>query len=484
MGADLMISKYDMIRNMLRDIYIYGCFSKEDFLEMGIGKRNFDNYKSRIWSYLPDGFIDKKIVNKKDILYCKYNMFDKVNNYLAETYRYCSYRKDDIKIEFNIIKILAEGEDKDINFLSEELSKVIGKISPRKIRRRLAELKETGYVDIVNGKYKNKYKLKENILDKFNKNELLSIYRMLELYGNISVMEMPYYFAKEKVKRYLEIEDNNSYKNSEESIFLYKHNHVFNLIDNETLYKILNAIEMEKIITFKIDFRNNKMFFEDDNFNESKNEDDKEKRNEIDGNLFHEKSIDKEEYIEQTVIPIKIIHECTYGRQYLVGYSLKDEKIFIFRLDRITELNMLEKDKEDDILGNNNKNEILNIARKEAEKENDCWCTAGITNDLTKVKIEFSFDEKYEGYILKRLNNECKIGKLEKISEGQYIYEVEVRSANEMIPWIRSFGERAKVIEGGAGNIDYEIKKDWNNILEKYESKEWENILEKYKEYK
>lgn len=60
MGADLMISKYDMIRNMLRDIYIYGCFSKEDFLEMGIGKRNFDNYKSRIWSYLPDGFIDKK----------------------------------------------------------------------------------------------------------------------------------------------------------------------------------------------------------------------------------------------------------------------------------------------------------------------------------------------------------------------------------------------------------------------------------------
>lgn len=102
--------------------------------------------------------------------------------------------------------------------------------------------------------------MKENILDKFEKTELLSIYRMLELYGNISVIEMPYYFAKEKIKRYLEIKDNDLYKNSEENIFLYKHNHVFNLIDNETLYKILNAIDEEKVITFKIDFRNNKMF--------------------------------------------------------------------------------------------------------------------------------------------------------------------------------------------------------------------------------
>ena len=185
MGADLMISKYDMIRNMLRDIYIYGCFTKEDFLEMGIGKRNFDNYKSRIWSYLPDGFIDKKLVNKKDVLYCKYNMFDKVDNYLAETYRYCAYKKDDIKIEFNIMKLLADGNEKDINFLSEELSKVIGGISSRKVRKRLVELNEAGYIDIIDGKHKKKYKIKENILDKFEKSESLSIYRMLELYGNI-----------------------------------------------------------------------------------------------------------------------------------------------------------------------------------------------------------------------------------------------------------------------------------------------------------
>ena len=472
MGADLMISKYDMIRNMLRDIYIYGCFTKEDFLDMGIGKRNFDNYKSRIWSYLPDGFIDKKVVNKKDVLYCKYNMFDKVDNYLAETYRYCSCKKDDIKIEFNTIKILADGNEKDINFLSEELSKIIGGISSRKVRKRLVELNEAGYINIIDGKHKKKYKIKENILDKFEKTELLSIYRMLELYGNISVIEMPYYFAKEKIKRYLEIKDNDLYKNSEENIFLYKHNHVFNLIDNETLYKILNAIDEEKVITFKIDFRNNKMFFEDENLNDNKNK--------IDNIIKNDKF--NEEYIEKTVIPVKIIHECTYGRQYLVGYSLEDEKIFIFRLDRITELNIIGENKEADII--TNKKDIFNLAKKEGEKEKECWCTAGITNDLSKVKIEFKFDENSEGYILKRLNNECKIGKLEKISDGKYIYEVDVRSTNEMIPWIRSFGERAKVIEGGIGKIDNEIKNDWNNILNKYESKEWENILEKYKEYK
>lgn len=152
-------------------------------------------------------------------------------------------------------------------------------------------------------------------------------------------------------------------------------------------------------------------------------------------------------------------------------------------MDRITELNIIEKNEEADILKDNNKRYLFELAKKEAEKENKCWCTAGITNDLTKVRIGFNFNEKSEGYILKRLYNECKIGNLEKISEGKYIYEVEIRSAKEMIPWIRSFGERAKVIEGGEENIDCEIKKDWENILNKYESKEWENILEKYKEY-
>ena len=51
-----------------------------------------------------------------------------------------------------------------------------------------------------------------------------------------------------------------------------------------------------------------------------------------------------------------------------------------------------------------------------------------------------------------------------------YRYEIEVGDPTEMIPWIRSFGERAKVISSGDYKIEEQIKANWKKAVEKYEA--------------
>lgn len=444
--AKIMMSEYNPIRNILRDTYIYGCFTKYDFAEMGVNEDTFDNHKNKIKSFLPDDFVIVKRFKRKHILYCKYNMFDNEENYIADTYRYCSQNSDDITIQFNRLSILSDGEERDLNEIITELDLIHEDLSDQKIRRRMNELNEYGYVRILEGeKNENKYKIADDILSEFSEKELLNIYHMLEFYSNTSIIEMPYYFAKERIKKYLKINNyDEEYDISNENIFWYKHNHMFNAIDNDVLYQVLMAIEEEKILEILHGENNTKV-------TENPVED-----------------------INATVVPVKVIHECTYGRQYLIGYNINEQKIDTYRIDKIKDIEVLELE---------NKN-ILKKAKEEAEKENNCWVVAAINNEMRKVRIKFTFDKEKEGFILRRLKNECRGGTLEKIEDGVYIYEIEVTSAVELIPWIRSFGERAIVLESGEEKIEERIKLNWNSLLDKYESDKRDKILKKYNKYR
>ena len=101
--------------------------------------------------------------------------------------------------------------------------------------------------------------------------------------------------------------------------------------------------------------------------------------------------------------------------------------------------------------------------------EEKLCCTSNLsTKDDTLVKIEFKFDEQEEYYILNRIKREGQNGKITKLEQGRYLFEIKVKDPQEMIPWIRSFGERAKVIESGHFEIEERIVSDWRELLDKY----------------
>ena len=60
--STLLIRDYNDIRRILRDIYIFGCYSREDFIGKGFSGRKYDYEQRRINAYLPEEFLKKALM--------------------------------------------------------------------------------------------------------------------------------------------------------------------------------------------------------------------------------------------------------------------------------------------------------------------------------------------------------------------------------------------------------------------------------------
>ena len=90
------------------------------------------------------------------------------------------------------------------------------------------------------------------------------------------------------------------------------------------------------------------------------------------------------------------------------------------------------------------------------------------TLTMQAVLVELKFN-KPPHYIVKRLEKEKQFGKIEKMDGGDVLYTIEVLQPEEMIPWIRSFGEHATVCESNQHNLYQDISQDWRKMKELYE---------------
>lgn len=419
----LLIRDYDNIRQILRDIYIYGCFSRDDFIEKGISGRKYDNEQRRISAYLPDKFIKKRRVNKRVLLYCEYNMEDTAHNYLAETYRNKSFTLLDVMAYFFVLQILGDGKERSLPQILNELpnyneSRMFTKDN---LRIKLDELVEEGLI-IAHKQGKNvNYSIGVDLWEDFSTDELEDMYMYLEFLKNSSPIEMPYYFLQRKLGLYLMC--NRGIDDLGKSPIQFKHNHMFNTLDNDIMLELLRATEASRALRISI-------------------------------------MREGRENLEVEVIPILIIHDSIYGRQYLLCEDKKHEIIRSVRLDKITDAEITR-----DLLA-----EELDSIKIRKEMLYSCWSVLGFDKELTEVKIKLFINEEKEQYILRRIDKEGHGGKIDKICDGEYLFTVDMRDPMEMVPWIRSFGERALVISSGDFPLRQSIKEDWERAVSKYEA--------------
>ncbi len=419
--STLLIRDYENIRQILRDIYIFGCFSRNDFIEKkGISGRKYDKEQQRISAYLPERFIQKRRVDKKVLLYCAYTVMDGGNNHLADTYRNKSFTALDIMSYFFVQVLLNENGEMTVAEILDALPTTNDNaiFTKDNLRVKLDELAEKGFIKTRKEGRKVLYSLAEDIWKDFSDDELMDICLFLEFMKNASPLEMPYYFLYEKLMLYFSIERKKKIVGKD--IFHFKHNHLFNSLDNDILLEILRAVKAERMLVVVLYGDNN----------------------------------------ELNVMPIEVIHDSIYGRQYLYCFDMEQKRSRVIRLDRMSHAavsrGMTEEDKK--------KKKLL-----EGYSDN-CWCTSGVDENLSEIVIEFRFDEQNEKYILRRIQAEGHGGTISKLAEGIYEYRLKLRDPDEMIPWIRSFGERAKVISSGQKKTEEKLAEDWKKALMKYDS--------------
>lgn len=418
--STLMIRDYENIRKILRDIYIFGCFTKSDFVEMGYSGRKVDKEQQRISAYLPSKFLKKRRVDKKVIQYCRYSISDSNKNYLAETYRNKSFTMLDIMSYFYILQLLGDGKERTLPEILEMLPccNVEVEFSKDNLRIKLEELLENCFISARKDGRNVRYSISDDVWKDFSDDELIDIITYLEFIKNVSPIEMPYYFLQRRLKLYLFSE--RKLKLDGRNPFQFKHNHIFNSLDNDVLIECLMSIQDCCSIVIEKDGGKNAI----------------------------------------NALPIKIIHDSTYGRQYLLFYNIDYKCINNIRVDHIKNV----------IVGKKMTEEEKKIVNDNKNYDDLCWSVSSIIEEPQEVIVEFYFDEKKEFFIFNRIKREGHGGTIKKMSDGVFEYRITLRDPKEIIPWVRSFGERAKVISSGTHEIEITIATDWEKAANKYEA--------------
>ena len=419
-----MIKRYDDIRHQLRDIYICGCYTREQYMERyQTGERKYAMELGRLLQYLPQGFLNVRREGGRDVWYCTYPVSDNMENVLGRSYCNKTFTIRDIVAFFLTMQILSGGERLSmaqiLNRIPDEESIDMG---PANFTPHLRKMTGDGFIVRHEENRAVTYSLADDFWEGFSENELLDIYSYLGFLKNVSPIGMPYYFLHRKLRLYLRKERNTV--PDDRPVFCFRHDHRFTVLDNEILLDLLRAEEAGRTV-----------------------------------NIRYGSASMTQTAMYSNVVLQGIVHDCISGKQFVITRTEDTDEVKTFRLDRIAGVSLA--------------GDASAWMKDKAAVSERYWCVSEPFGKLKEVVIEFLFDEKKEAFVRDRIIREGHGGTLRRIDRNRYEYRVSVTDTNEMIPWIRSFGERARVVSGE--DLERRLADDWRKAAEIYESEERQN---------
>ncbi|WP_443862877.1 WYL domain-containing protein, partial [Fusobacterium ulcerans] len=281
-----------------------------------------------------------------------------------------------------------------------------------------SEFKESNILDTATIRLKLSEYVKEGIL-KSEKNGK-------EIYYNFFDVDIDILSYKDMISFFSEVSpigvigsfimDRFEIRNTE---FSFKHNYILHAMESEILYKILEGLN---------------------------------KKSKIELEYFMKKD---KKCIVKKITPLKVFISVQTGGRYIVGY-LESGSVFMYRLDKIKDVKILEKDENFDKL----KNEIEN-------KLQYSWGVSFKKIELETLRMVLYIGKKEE-YIIERLRNEGRHGVINQLTNDKWEYKIEVYDALEMLPWIRTFIGRIISLESSNENLCRKFYRDFESVYRFY----------------
>lgn len=460
--SNIFVGEYSTLREVLRQIFVYGCYNRTaGSSDLSISARKYDSEIKRLRCFWSDK--TNRGANAKN--YLNRFLFDGYKdeeNYLWRSYCTKAFSPQLFNLNIFFLAILREEEfksiydiygdmddtclfdtdidleypilfdDESVSTLQSEPTKkffAYKKVTYQMLRRCLDDMTTMGIVERRNSKDEEhiQYRLSKDILSELEAEELNRLYQLLELWRDISPLPSLGYNVQRLVAG--EIESCRGDELPTKKFFKAEDIFLQTILNDEIFYQLTVAIE-------------NKQFVSIDFINES----------------------------FKKVVPLKIISDYLYGRQYIFGV-IKNGRPFIRRIDLIKNLSLLE--------------EKFNLKDYE-----DCpkflskiWCASippslqALTKSI-EVKIDFRISKKSELHIFERLKAEKSFGSVKEISNRHVFFSIKVLDPYELIPWIRSFGKYAQVSPSNKHDLANKLQSNFNDIRTAYfDLKTWKNFL-------
>lgn len=420
------IKHYNNIRGILRNVFLYGCFSRGGLENKNVVSSRKVSYEiRRIQQYIESEFIKVDKDGRNKLLSLTYDPITNTKNFLVNTYLSKSFTKTDITLYFYLLMSLnyiskpstfSEIEE----FLIEHGLISYDNISSKTIERKIKELCKMDILSVVKKGRCKAYKISEDILRNFNKEELYKLFIVENLYKNILCPTISGYYCEGTLKDYMNYERNMD--KIYDDCFQYKNLHFHPIIEEELVWKCIKAIKNKNLIA-----------------------------TEFDKKVYRHKGRPTE-----LLKPIKLRYDANCGRYYLISFNEQD-KCIASRLDRLEDIKVYNVKYDDDTLEEKYK------AAMEKSWSSVPKCGK---DSIQYLELKVIIKDPREMYILNKIKLELQCFKHIEESEGVYILKKEVVDVTEMIPWLRSYGTYIKVIS--PRRLARRLERDWKETLRNY----------------
>ena len=405
-----LIKNFERIRAYMREFYLYGFKSRDDYSKKS--SRSYDDERRRIESWLGDHMSFVRTPEGKNV-FISIDSRSIRHNPFYNAWKAKSFTDGDVTLHFIIFDILHEPSVKCT--LSEIMREIDEKylsgfekpmmFDESTVRKKLKEYTEAGIIVTEKVGRRVSYSRSEDT-DVKDLNDALHFYSEIAPCGVIG----SFILDKEEL---------------DTDAFTFKHHYITGAIDSGVLASIFTAMREKRIISVS--------------------------------NLSRRKDTPR----RNRIIPLRVFISVQSGRQHLLAYLPGYNSFQSYRVDYLSNIKLEEQTPRFDELRaqiDGMKDKMWGVSTKRNK-----WGIEKLEHIDFTVKVA---DD--EAHIVRRLDREKRVGKVEKIDDNTYRFTADVYDVSEMIPWIRTFICRIIDMNFTSKTLENQFKSDLDEMYRMY----------------
>lgn len=373
-----LIKNFDHIRGYMRDFYIYGFRSREEYV--GKSARTYDNEKRRLESWLGDCMAFQRTAAGKSV-FISVDTRHTEHNPLYQAWKAKSFTDGDITLHFLLLDLLA---DPGVCMTLQELLQ-------RLDRDYLAKLPDPPLFDESTVRKKLNAYVRLGLLCSKREGRQMVYHRAIDPLTPDRWREAVAFFSEADSLGVVGSFLLDKWP-ATDSPFAFKHHYITQAMDSEILCSLLLAMSEKREVVIHSAGRHSR----------------------------------EQRY---RVVPLRIFVSVQSGRRYLMAYCTRRQDIHSFRLDYIREVSPGEPAPAFD-----------KLCAELTERGRHMWgVDAGSSNrPLEHVEFDVHVDV-WEPHIPRRLEREKRCGQIDQIDAYTWRFIADVYDTEELFPWIRTF---------------------------------------------
>lgn len=406
MAYSELIKNFNKIRDYMRDFYIYGFKSREEYTRKST--RSYDDERRRLESWLGDYMQFRQTADGKNVFISIDSRVTK-HNPLYNAWKAKSFTDGDITLHFILMDILSRTDQAlTLGEIVEQIDDYFFEFeNPRMfdittVRKKLKEYTKEGLVTIQ--KKGKTFEYRMAYIDELPNTDILDYFSEVAPCGVIG----SYLLDK-------------SDKTSDN--FVFKHHYITSAMDSEVVYNIFLAMSEKRNIALESTNKN------------------------------------RDRIIENHIVPLKLMISVQSGRQYLMAYVPENKRIIAYRTDNIVKVK----------LGDVNEN-FNGLREKLNNMMPHIWgvSTNSFSGDrMEHVEFTVHYGDD-EHYIRRRLEREKRCGSVKHIDNNTSQFCADIYDANEIVPWIRTFICRITDLSFSNKKLEEQFKRDMEEMYQMY----------------